>query len=241
MPPVTGKSHTILSNPTCPSLSSSLSSSLNYLAHLSSSLLSTHFCHFYLWNQNSIFPMFVFVYTGLSAQRPPYSTPPYSSPRLLSYHVLPCPVLSFPSILPYPSFTPLPLSGGTVRTNMPMYFEQDIYCLAIGHHDSALVRDGLNTVGSSHYTAPFVHMLCLYPLLLSQSSRSTFSAAQADHHVFSLTSDSSISPSYSLQSQWPRRSSDYMPHKEQQQVRADTTENTYQRSSSVRPACPGTT
>jgi hypothetical protein len=154
MPPVTGKGHTILSNPTCPSLSSSVSSSLDYLLHLSSSLLSTntHLCHFYLWNQNRIFTVFVF---GLSAQRPPYSSPPYSNPRLLSYHVL-----SFPSTFPYPSFTPLHLSGGTVRTNMPMYFEQDIYCLAIGHHDSALVRDGTNTVGSSHYTAPFAHLLC---------------------------------------------------------------------------------
>ena len=42
-----------------------------------------------------------------------------------------------------------------MRTNMPMYFEQDIYCLAIGHHDSALVRDWVGSFGSSHYTAPF--------------------------------------------------------------------------------------
>ena len=28
---------------------------------------------------------------------------------------------------------------GILRTNMPLFFEQDIYCLAIGHHDSVLV------------------------------------------------------------------------------------------------------
>lgn len=59
-----------------------------------------------------------------------------------------------------------------MRTNMPLYFEQDIYCLAIGQHDSALVREGikwngLESSGYSHCNAP---SSALYHLSLSQST-----------------------------------------------------------------------
>ena len=47
-------------------------------------------------------------------------------------------------LFPFSSiFCFLVIADGYLRTNMPIYFEQDIYCLAAGHHDSVLVRDML--------------------------------------------------------------------------------------------------
>jgi hypothetical protein len=168
-----------------------------------------------------------------------YSSILYSSSPILPCPALPCPVLPFDLALSI--FHP----SSSLRRHCA---HEHAHVLRAGHllsgNRTPRQRTGEGWVEYCRVLALHrtirPHALPLSSVSLT-FSRSTFSAAQTDHHAFSLTSDSSISPSYSLQSQWPRRSSDYMPHKEQQQVRADTTENTYQRSSSVRPACPGTT
>ena len=50
------------------------------------------------------------------------------------YSILPCDL-----IILIRSYYNERTAEGILRTNMPLFFEQDIYCLAIGHHDSVLV------------------------------------------------------------------------------------------------------